>query len=132
MQSSVCQVLKPWCRWIGGWTGAFAINALIATYFLIFGVGFGIWAAISNLISNIHQYSVFATCYQVSWVLFTPPLSRANLIPACVSCQRRKCLDNENSSAIGEWPCHLAMAVASTMTLSGSSAQHAGKGSCKL
>ena len=58
--------LKPSCRWIGGWTGAFALNALIATYFLIFGVGFGIWAAISNLASNVHQYSVFAKCYQVS------------------------------------------------------------------
>ena len=125
-------MLKPWCRWIGGWTGAFAINALIATYFLIFGVGFGIWAAISNLVSNVQQYSVFAKCYQVSWVLFTPPLSSANLVPACVSGQRRKCLDNVNCSAIWEWPCYPAMAVASRMTLSGSSAQHAVKGSSKL
>ena len=58
--------LKALRRWIGGWTGAFAINALIATYFLIFGVGFGIWAALSNLVANIHHYSVFAKCYQVS------------------------------------------------------------------
>ena len=59
-------MLQPLCRWIGGWTGAFALNAFIATYFLIFGVGFGIWAALANLISNVHQYSVFAKCYQAS------------------------------------------------------------------
>lgn len=58
--------LKVLRRWIGGWTGAFAINALIATYFLIFGVGFGIWAALSNLVANVHHYSFFAKCYQVS------------------------------------------------------------------
>ena len=125
-------MLKLWCRWIGGWTGAFAINALIATYFLIFGVGFGIWAAISNLVANVNQYSVFAKCYQVSWVLSTPSLSSANLIPACVSNQRRNCLVIAICSAIWEWSCSLAMAVAFTVTLSGSTAQHAGKGSCKL
>ena len=53
------------CRWIGGWTGAFIINAVIASYFLTFGVGFGIWAALKNLIDNINKYSVFAKCYQV-------------------------------------------------------------------
>ena len=58
--------LMPACRWVGGWTGAFALNAFIASYFLVFGVGFGIWAAIANLASNIHQYSVFAKCYQAS------------------------------------------------------------------
>ena len=58
--------MNCYCRWIGGWTGAFVLNALIASYFLIFGVGFGIWAALANLISNVHQYSVFAKCYQVS------------------------------------------------------------------
>lgn len=53
-------------RWIGGWTGAYILNASIATYFLTFGVGFGIWAALKNLINNIAKYSVFAKCYQVS------------------------------------------------------------------
>ena len=53
------------CRWIGGWTGAFIINAIIASYFLTFGVGFGIWAALKNLVDNINKYSVFANCYQV-------------------------------------------------------------------
>ena len=53
------------CRWIGGWTGAFIINAIIASYFLTFGVGFGIWAALKNLVNNINKYSVFANCYQV-------------------------------------------------------------------
>jgi hypothetical protein len=125
-------VLKPCYRWLGGWTGAFAINALIATYFLIFGVGFGIWAAISALVSNVHQYSVFARCYQVSWIVRCKPDS--SLCPAVIPRMPGipKCLTIVTSSAIWDRPCQIAMAVASTATLSGSSAQHAGKGSGKL
>ncbi|CAL5229390.1 g12708 [Coccomyxa viridis] len=67
--------LKPPPRWIGGWTGAFVLNALIASYFLIFGVGFGIWAALANLISNVHQYSVFAKCYQCADIVRTNQLN---------------------------------------------------------
>ena len=74
--------LKVLRRWIGGWTGAFAINALIATYFLIFGVGFGIWAALSNLVANVHHYSFFAKCYQVSWIVRCKPDS--SLCPAVI------------------------------------------------
>ena len=61
------------CRWIGGWTGAFLINAMIAAYFLTFGVGFGIWAALKNLVDNINKYSVFANCYQVRLCTYLPP-----------------------------------------------------------
>ena len=61
------------CRWIGGWTGAFIINAVIASYFLTFGVGFGIWAALKNLVDNINKYSIFANCYQVSFSTYRPP-----------------------------------------------------------
>jgi hypothetical protein len=46
--------------------------------------------------------------------------------------QRRNCLGIAISSAIWERPCQIATAVASTATLSGSSAQHARKGSGKL
>ena len=52
------------CRWIGGWTGAFLINAMIAAYFLTFGVGFGIWAALKNLVDNINK--VFCLCQLLS------------------------------------------------------------------
>ena len=100
------QRTEPSCRWIGGWTGAYALNALIATYFLIFGVGFGIWAAIANLASNVHQYSVFAKCYQVDCDTPQPLLQPSTLYGhACPSlhCRWPLCVLLRVKKGFGAW-----------------------------
>ena len=73
------------CRWIGGWTGAYILDAFIAVYFLTFGVGFGIWAALKNLISNIHAYSVFAKCYQARIFLLCSGTKRVRMHAHCIA-----------------------------------------------
>jgi hypothetical protein len=59
------QCLKPPPAWIGGWLGAYLLNATIAGVFLVGGVGFGCWAAVENLASNVHTLGLFQKCYQV-------------------------------------------------------------------
>ena len=63
------QCLKPPPKWIGGWTGAFLVNSIIAAYFLLFGVGFGAWAAVTNLINNVHNLGFFSGCYQCAAIV---------------------------------------------------------------
>ncbi len=67
------QCLKPPPRWIGGWTGAFLLNIVITVYFLVFGVGFGAWAAVTNLINNVQNLGLFSSCYQVGTLRLTNP-----------------------------------------------------------
>ncbi len=52
------------CRWIGGWTGVFLLNTLIAGTILIFGVGFGMYTAVKGFIAEIHSVGIFPKCYQ--------------------------------------------------------------------
>jgi len=81
----IVEMAVHFCRWIGGWTGAFILNALIAVYFLTFGVGFGIWAALKNLISNIHAYSVFAKCYQARIFPMSSEMKGVHMHAHCIS-----------------------------------------------
>lgn len=52
------------CRFVGGWAPAFAICTFIFVYFLVFGVGFGTWASIKQLVDAVNLLGVFAPCYQ--------------------------------------------------------------------
>ncbi|DBA95338.1 TPA: Lymphocyte transmembrane adapter 1 [Trebouxia sp. C0006] len=56
-------------RFIGGWTVALTLNLFLFIYFLVFGVGFGTWASIKNLVSQINTLGVFANCYQCSSIV---------------------------------------------------------------
>ena len=52
------------CRFVGGCPVAFAICTFILDWFLVFGVGFGVWAAIKQLVDVVNQLVVFAPYYQ--------------------------------------------------------------------
>ncbi|EIE19348.1 hypothetical protein COCSUDRAFT_19779, partial [Coccomyxa subellipsoidea C-169] len=58
-------------RFIGGWTAAMLLNTVMLLWFTIFGVGFGTWAAIKNLVDQVNNLGVFASCYQCSSILAT-------------------------------------------------------------
>ena len=61
-------------RFVGGWPVAFAICTFILIWFLIFGVGFGVWAAIKQLVDVVNQLGVFASCYQCASIQKTNKL----------------------------------------------------------
>lgn len=42
---------------------------------LVFGVGFGMWASILNLVQNVNTYSAFAECYQCAGIIKTNQLN---------------------------------------------------------
>lgn len=82
----------------GGWTGAFTINAAIAGYFLIGGVGFGCWAAVSNLASNVHTLGLFAKCYQARSPMSIQTLHLVKSVASAVE-EARSMLSSLHSSA---------------------------------
>jgi len=55
----------------GGWTTQMCLCCFLFVWFAIFGVGFGMWASILNLIQNVSTYSVFAECYQCAGIVKT-------------------------------------------------------------
>ncbi|KAK9807758.1 hypothetical protein WJX72_008373 [[Myrmecia] bisecta] len=59
-------------RFFGGsWTAVFVLNTFIFIYFLVFGVGFGSWASVKNLVDQVSTLGVFASCYQCSQIQTT-------------------------------------------------------------
>jgi len=64
-----CRKMMAAFRFIGGWTVALTLNLFLFIYFLVFGVGFGTWASIKNLVSQINTLGVFANCYQCSSIV---------------------------------------------------------------
>jgi len=59
----------------GGWTTQLCLCAFLFVWFLVFGVGFGMWASILNLVQNVHTYSAFAECYQCAGIIKTNQLN---------------------------------------------------------
>ena len=51
------------CSLPGGWTTHMCLCCFLFVWFFVFGVGFGMWASILNLVQNVSTYSVFADCY---------------------------------------------------------------------
>lgn len=56
-------------RWMvaaggGTWAFVFALNALIVVFFLVNGVGFGIYYSMKAFVDDVKTFSVFAACYQ--------------------------------------------------------------------
>lgn len=47
------------------------LNTVMVVYFAIFGVGFGTWAAIKNLVDQVNTLGLFASCYQCSSIVAT-------------------------------------------------------------
>lgn len=47
------------------------LNAVMLAYFLVAGVGFGTWAALKNLVDNVKNLGLFASCYQCSSIVAT-------------------------------------------------------------
>jgi hypothetical protein len=50
-------------RWLGGWTGAFCLNAVIVISMTIGGLGMGGYSSVVALIEAIGSFGVFAKCY---------------------------------------------------------------------
>lgn len=50
-------------RWLGGWTGAFALNAVITLVFLAAGLGAGGYSSIVALVEAVGTFGLFAKCY---------------------------------------------------------------------
>ncbi len=59
----------------GGWTTQMCLCGFLFVWFAIFGVGFGMWASILNLVQNVSTYSVFAECYQCAGIVKTNRLN---------------------------------------------------------
>lgn len=59
---------------VGGCPVAFAICTFILDWFLVFGVGFGVWAAIKQLVDVVNQLVVFAPYYQCAAIPKTTKL----------------------------------------------------------
>lgn len=59
----------------GGWTTQLCLCAFLFVWFLVFGVGFGMWASILNLVQNVNTYSAFAECYQCAGIINTNALN---------------------------------------------------------
>ncbi|KAK9807259.1 hypothetical protein WJX73_004186 [Symbiochloris irregularis] len=59
---------RPLSRFFGkhGWSVAFAFNWVIFVVILVFGGGFGIWAAIKGIIDSAIDWGVFPKCYSCS------------------------------------------------------------------
>lgn len=53
-------------KWLGGedWTFIFGLNAFIVVLMLINGTGFGIVFSVRQIISDVHQFSLFPACFQ--------------------------------------------------------------------
>ncbi len=47
------------------------LNTVMLVYFTVVGVGFGTWAALKNLVDNVNNLGLFATCYQCSSIVAT-------------------------------------------------------------
>ena len=48
------------CSLPGGWATQLTLCVFLFIWFTVFGVGFGMWAAILNLVQNVNTYSAFA------------------------------------------------------------------------
>lgn len=59
----------------GGWTTQMCLCSFLFVWFAVFGVGFGMWASILNLVQNVSTYSVFAECYQCAGIIKTNKLN---------------------------------------------------------
>jgi len=59
------------CSLPGGWTTHMCLCSFLFVWFAVFGVGFGMWASITNLVQNVSTYSVFAECYQCAGIVKT-------------------------------------------------------------
>ncbi|GBF93363.1 auxin transporter [Raphidocelis subcapitata] len=55
-------VLQP-PRWLGGWTGAFVLNAAVILIFLVAGLGAGGYSSIVALVEAVGTFGLFAKCY---------------------------------------------------------------------
>ncbi|KAK9796248.1 hypothetical protein WJX73_001881 [Symbiochloris irregularis] len=58
-------------RFVGGWAPALALCLFIFVWFLVFGVGFGTWASLKQLIDAVNNLGVFAACYQCAGIQAT-------------------------------------------------------------
>ena len=63
------------CRLPGGWVTQLTLCVFLFIWFLVFGVGFGMWASILNLVQNVNTYSAFAECYQCAGIVKTNALN---------------------------------------------------------
>ncbi|KAL3149585.1 Lymphocyte transmembrane adapter 1 [Trebouxia sp. C0010 RCD-2024] len=59
----------------GGWATQLTLCVFLFIWFLVFGVGFGMWASILNLVQNVNTYSAFAECYQCAGIIKTNQLN---------------------------------------------------------
>ncbi|KAI8476179.1 MAG: transmembrane amino acid transporter protein-domain-containing protein [Monoraphidium minutum] len=55
-------VIQP-SRFIGGWTGAFVLNALVVLVMLVAGLGMGGYSSVIALIDAVSSFGVFSRCY---------------------------------------------------------------------
>ena len=69
VRSSVFNSVNGVCSLPGGWTTQMCLCAFLFVWFFMFGVGFGMWASILNLVQNVNTYSVFAECYQCAGIV---------------------------------------------------------------
>lgn len=51
-------------KWMPSWKGIVFFNTFIICMIFVLGFGFGGWASISNLISQVSTFGVFEKCYQ--------------------------------------------------------------------
>ena len=53
-------------KWLGGenWTFCFILNYFMIAIMLVNGTGFGIVFSIKQIISDVHNFSLFPACFQ--------------------------------------------------------------------
>ncbi|KAL1217825.1 Auxin transporter-like protein 1 [Cardamine amara subsp. amara] len=51
-------------RMIGGWRGAYVVNAVVVVWVLVVGFGLGGWASVIHFVKQVDTFGLFAKCYQ--------------------------------------------------------------------
>ncbi|CAN6481341.1 unnamed protein product [Victoria cruziana] len=74
-------------RFMGGWTGAYLLNAFVVGWVLVVGFGFGGWASMTNFVHQVNTFGLFTKCYQCppskqQQQSLLPPFNGTALAPA--------------------------------------------------